>query len=124
MSIVVDLAELAEAMGRHSTAYLLLSGDERPHVGEVDPQFVDGVVVVPRPGRTARRVIGGRPAVSLLFPPHEAEGYSLVVDGHAELAGEELHVIPSSAVLHRRPRADSAPSPTGCEGDCKPLTAS
>lgn len=121
MSIVVDLAQLAEAVTRHPTGYLLVAGDERPHVGEVEIAVREGVVVVARPGRTASRVVPERPAVTLLLPPGEPDGYSLVVDGQAELVGEQLHLTPSHAVLHRRPRPDSPPSATGCEGDCRPL---
>lgn len=121
MSIVVDLAELSDALGRHPTAYLLVAGDERPHVGEVEVRMRDGVLVVARPGRTARRVVPHRPQVTVLLPPSEPGGYSLVVDGAAAVAGEELLVTPSHAVLHRRPRPDSEPSPTGCHDDCRPL---
>lgn len=121
MSIVVDLAELEQALTAHPTAYLLLSGDDRPHVGEVEVALRDDVVVVSRPGRTARRVLPDQPAVTLLLPPGEPEGYSLVVDGTASVVGEEIHVRPSHAVLHRRPRPDSPPSATGCDGDCQPV---
>lgn len=122
MSIVVDLAELGQALAQHPTAYLLLSADERPHVGEVEVTLRDGVVVVSTPGRTAQRVAPERPAVTLLLPPGEAEGYSLIVDGEAALVDGELHVTPTHAVLHRRPRADSPPSATGCGNDCQPLS--
>lgn len=121
MSIVVDLSELREALTRHATAFLLLSGDDRPHVGEVEVSMVDDVLVLPRPGRTARRVLPERAEVTLLLPPYEPEGYSLVVDGTARLVGDEIHVEPSHAVLHRRPRPESPPSATGCEGDCRPV---
>lgn len=121
MSIVVDLSQLAEAVGRHPTAYLLVAGDERPHVGEVEVAVRDGALVVARPGRTACRVVPARPAVTVLLPPFEPDGYSLVVDGSAELVGDELLVTPSHAVLHRRPRPKSPPSATGCEGDCRPI---
>lgn len=122
MSIVVDLSQLAEAVTRHPTAYLLLTGDERPHVGEVEVAVRDGVVVVARPGRTASRVVPERPAVTLLLPPAEQDGHSLLVDGQAALVGEELHLRPSHAVLHRRARPDSPASATGCEGDSQPLS--
>ncbi|WP_298749421.1 hypothetical protein [uncultured Serinicoccus sp.] len=122
MSIVVDLAELEQALTRHPTAYLLLPGDERPHVGEVEVSMRGDVLVVAAPGRTARRVVPGRPAVTLLLPPAEPGGYALVVDGEATLVGEELHVEPGHAVLHRRPRAGSPPPPTGCDNDCRPLS--
>ena len=122
MSIVVDLSKLAEAVTKHPTAYLLLTGEERPHVGEVEVAVRDGVVVVAHPGRTATRVVPERPAVTLLLPPAEKDGYSLLVDGQAALIGEELHLTPSHAVLHRRVRSDSPASATGCEGDCQPLS--
>lgn len=122
MSIVVDLSTLAEAVVKHPTAYLLVTGEERPHVGEVEVEVRDGLVVVARPGRTASRVVPERPAVTLLMPPFEKEGYSLLVDGQAALVGDELHLTPSHAVLHRRVRPDSPASATGCEGDCQPLS--
>ncbi|WP_298886257.1 hypothetical protein [uncultured Serinicoccus sp.] len=122
MSIVVDLAELEQALTRHPTAYLLLPGDGRPHVGEVEVSMRGDVVVLSTPGRTARRVVPQRPAVTLLLPPAEPGGYALVVDGEASLVGEELHVEPSHAVLHRRPRPGSPPSATGCGNDCQPLS--
>lgn len=121
MSILVDLSALAEAVAKHPTAYLLVTGDERPHVGEVEVEVRNGLLVVAAPGRTASRVVPDRPAVSVLLPPAEPDGYSLVVDGRAAVVDGELHVTPSHAVLHRRPRAGSPPSATGCEGDCRPL---
>lgn len=121
MSIDVDLSTLAQAVAQHPTAFLLVAGDERPHVGEVEVEVRDGVVVVPSPGRTASRVVPERPSVTLLLPPPEPGGYSLLVDGRAALVGEELHLTPSHAVLHRRSRPDSPASASGCAGDCQPL---
>lgn len=122
MSILVDLTELAGAVAKHPTAYLLVAGEDRPHVGEVEVEMHEGVLVASRPGRTARRVLPERPLVTLLLPPHEPDGYSLVVDGSAEVVDEQVRITPSHAVLHRRPRPDSPPSATGCEGDCQPLS--
>lgn len=121
MSIPVDLSELAGAVAKHPTAYLLIAGDERPHVGEVEVEVRGRFIIVPRPGRTAHRVLPRRPMVTLLLPPYEPDGYSLVVDGSAEVVGEQVRITPSHAVLHRRPRPDSPPSATGCEGDCRPI---
>lgn len=122
MSILVDLSALAEAVAKHPTAYLLVAGDERPHVGEVRVEVRDDLLVVVAPGRTACRVVPDRPAVTVLLPPAETDGYSLVVDGRAVVVDGEIHVTPNHAVLHRRPRPDSPPSATGCEGDCRPLS--
>ncbi|GAA1183326.1 hypothetical protein GCM10009584_26740 [Ornithinimicrobium humiphilum] len=102
MSIPVDLAALGEALGRHDVAYLLTSGDVRPHVAQVELHLDAGAVVVAEPGRTARRVVGERPAVTLLLPPREPDGHTLLVDGTGELDDDgALRITPSHAVLHR-----------------------
>jgi hypothetical protein len=58
-----------------------------------------------------------RPAVSLLWPPIEPGGYSLIVDGEARVTtgpdGAGIVVTPATAVLHR-----SAAAPEGAAGDC------
>lgn len=125
MSIPVDLAALGEALARHDVAYLLTSGDGRPHVAQVFPRLSDGVLVVDEPGRTARRVVEDRPAVSVLLPPRESDGYTLIVDGEAS-AGDDgsLLVTPTHAVLHRASSVTGeAPGENGtaCGNDCRPI---
>ena len=39
--------------------------------------------------------------VVLLFPPIEADGFSMIVDGEAEVNGDGVVVTPTWAVLHR-----------------------
>ena len=124
MSIPVDLAALGDELRRRDTAYLLISGEARPHVVEVSPDLVDGVLVCDQPGRTARRVVGDRPAVSILMPPREPGGYSLIVDGDATLdADDRLRVVPSTAVLHRasQHQGHDHGEATECGSDCRPL---
>ena len=123
MSIPVDLAALGEALGRHDTAYLLTSDEPRPHVAEVFPELVDGVVVLAQPGRTARRIVGDRPAVTLMMPPRERGGYTLIVDGDGTLdADGALHVRPSTAVLHRASSwSGHEDHDSDCGNDCRPI---
>lgn len=122
MSIPVDLAALGEALARHDTAYLLTSGDERPHVAQVSPHLHDGELVVAEPGRTARRVVGDRPAVSFLLPPREPGGYTLIVDGVGSVdADGTLRVRPSHAVLHRASSAVGVVPAGDCGNDCRPI---
>ncbi|GAA1159291.1 pyridoxamine 5'-phosphate oxidase family protein [Ornithinicoccus hortensis] len=123
MSIPVDLAALEEALGRHDTAYLLTGGAGRPHVGEVFPRLVDGAILLDEPGRTARRVVGEHPTVTVLLPPRERAGYTLIVDGEAVLDGEVLRITPSHAVLHRAAAhgpQDQEPQ-SACGNDCHPI---
>lgn len=123
MSIPVDLAALGDALARHDTAYLLTAGDSRPHVAEVFPELVDGVVVLAQPGRTASRTVGGQPAVTVMMPPREKGGYTLIVDGDAVLADDGgLHVTPATAVLHRASSWSGKDShDSACGNDCRPI---
>lgn len=128
MSIKVDIAGLGDAMAGHDFAYLLSPGRERPHVVAVVPRLVGGELVLDSPGRSALTLAADHPAVTLLFPPRQAGGYSLIVDGDATGttvvdagAGTALTVVPSHAVLHRPAGPTSEPSPTGCASDCRPL---
>lgn len=132
MSIPVDLAALAEALTRHDVAYLLTGGEGRPHVAEVFPELVDGLLVIAEPGRTARRVVEEQPAMTVLLPPRSRGGYTLLVDGSGSLAEDgSLRISPSHAVLHRaaahgRQEVDAAEGGAGdsaaaCGNDCRPL---
>ncbi|TRW46111.1 pyridoxamine 5'-phosphate oxidase family protein [Georgenia yuyongxinii] len=109
MSIKVEIAQLGHAMAEHDFAYLLSPGRERPHVVALVPRLVGGALVLDSPGRSALTLAASHPAVTLVFPPRAASGYTLIVDGVAELpegepgdgAGYGLTVTPSSAILHR-----------------------
>ena len=124
MSIPVELEGLAGAIAdRSSTPYLLTSDDfGRPHavsivLGWQDAQLVGGC------GRSSGRNASARPAVSLLWPPDEPGGYSLIVDADAEVIGEDderrIVLDPTHAVLHR-PVANPDPD-ADCGHDCAPV---
>lgn len=124
MSIEVAADKLAETVEGLPIAYLLTLGDRpRPHVGAVDATVTDGVVRVRGVGRTAPGDVTAHDAVTLLWPPPEPTGYSLIVDGTATVVGDRLDVIPQRAVLHRR---GSGPRPTNgsCASDCVELSTS
>ncbi len=118
MSIEVKQSELAQAIADRLYAYLLSPGRERPHVVQVVPALVDGVMHVNGPGRSALALAEDLPAVTLLYPPPFADGYSLIVDGTAHISGDDLHISVDHAVLHRRATQTSVPSATGCGADC------
>lgn len=104
MSIVVDLAELPETVAGFGTGYLLTTRDGRVKAVSVAPRAAGRLLVVPTPGRGSVANVADEPAVTLLWPPLRAGEMSLLVDGSATVAGEDVHVEPRSAVLHRSVR--------------------
>lgn len=124
MSVPVDLDQLADALADFTFAYLITVGDDfRAHAVAVDPVLTDGVFEIGSAGRSTRRNTAAHADVTLVWPPAEPGGYSLIVDGRGTVASDEapLVVVPGRAVLHRKATADSPPSRTGCTDDCRPL---
>src|SRR4051794_38182527 len=102
MSVKVELDRLREELdGFGRQAYLLtVTGDGRPHAVAVAPAW-EGDDLVVETGTGSAANAGERPRVTLLWPPQDAGGYSLIVDGSARSDGIRVSVSPSSAVLHR-----------------------
>jgi hypothetical protein len=118
MSVKVDLDQLADALADFALAYLITVGhDFRAHTVAVNPAFADGVFDVGPIGKTTRTNVGGHSDVTLLWPPRQPGGYSLIVDGRgtAPDEGGALTITPSRAVLHRPAEAADALH------DCVPL---
>jgi len=102
MSIPVQLTDLASAMSRYHIGYLLTASDSGPpRAVQIRAVLQDGDLVLDSVGRRTRENVVARSAVSLLWPPSTANGYSLIVDGQAVVEGETLRITPDSAVLHR-----------------------
>ena len=126
MSVKVDLGELGQHLQRHPFAYLLTVGEDlRAHAVAVQPTLEEGGLLMTGLGRRTSDNLAARPDVSLVWPPYEPGGYSLIVDGRATVIDETARVEPGHAVLHRP--ADHATEPgvatggTGCGNDCVPL---
>ncbi len=118
----VDLQALANALPDYPYAYLITVDDEyRAHTVTVEPQLREATLDVGLIGGRTRNNLARRADVTLLWPPTEPGGYSLIVDGTAEVAeaGAEtarLTVVPTRALLHRD--ADSPDAAKGCLHDC------
>jgi hypothetical protein len=123
MSIPVPLAELSRAMQDYGPAYLLtISDDARVHAVSAIASVEGDLVRVPDLGRRTLVNSTARPSVTLLWPPLEVGGYSLIVDGEAEVRDDVVLVSPSRAVLHR-PAVAKESSPSGaCASDCVEVT--
>jgi hypothetical protein len=129
----VDLERLAAALPDYPFAYLITVDDGyRVHTVTVEPKLhnlpdgPDGpraiVDVGPVGGRTQEN-LAHRRDVTLLWPPREPGGYSLIVDGSAEVSDaqdETVHVgvVPIRALLHRDADPDSPGAAKGCLHDC------
>jgi hypothetical protein len=104
MSIAVALDELAATAARFGpAAYVLTSGaDGRPHVSHVRVD-VHGARITFAAGRGTRANAAARPAVVVLWPPHEDGGFSLIADATASAseADDALVLDVIRAVLHR-----------------------
>jgi hypothetical protein len=122
MSIQVKLDELATTLEKYPFVYLLTVGEEpRPHIAALPARVTDGVVEVAEPGQRSRSGVEGNELVTLLAPPYEAGGYSLIVDGTGRLAEDAVLVSPTRAVLHRPAPVPTAGATGTCENDCVEL---
>jgi hypothetical protein len=129
VSIPVGLGELAAAIARFSTTpYLLTAGAEgRPHAVSAAPVW-QGTTLVCGAGRRTSSNVTAQPAVSLLWPPDEVGGYTLIVDATAVVADADIVLTPTNAVLHRAADhpggsgGSTATSGTGCGADCVPVS--
>jgi hypothetical protein len=125
MSIPVALEGLREQISQHgSVAFFLSVGrNGRPHCVQLPVSWGDGDVLVVHPGNSTVANAQARPLVSLLWPPVEAGGYSLIVDGTVADIFEDgrgensVSVEPTNAVLHR-PAKPSDPEAVAHGSDC------
>jgi hypothetical protein len=120
MSVKVDLDQLADVLADFAFAYLITVGnDYQARTVAVDPVLRDDVLDVGTVGGGTRRNLAAHDGVTLLWPPREPGGYTLIVDGRGLLSadGAPLRVVPSHAVLHR----PATPAAAASADDCIPL---
>jgi hypothetical protein len=123
----VDFKRLAAALDDYRFAYLVTVDDDyRVHTVTVEPELREHILDVGLIGGQTRKNVENRSDVTLLWPPSEPGGYSLIVDGRAEVAdathsdgdGAALRVVPIRALLHRNADPNTPGSATGFLHDC------
>jgi hypothetical protein len=129
MSIVVDLERLGDTMAGYPFGYLLTTSRGAVKAVTVSARVVDGQVDIPVGSGGSARNLADNPTATLLFPPVEPHGYSLIVDGMASATDRGFRLSPVTAVLHRP--ADHAGDADGsqrahthdsaCGHDCRPV---
>ncbi|MGA8046930.1 MAG: pyridoxamine 5'-phosphate oxidase [Dermatophilaceae bacterium] len=134
MSIVVDLERLGQTLADYPFGYLLTTSRGAVKAVTVSAHVVDGEVDIPVGSGGSARNLADNPTATLLFPPTEPRGYSLIVDGTASATERGFRLSPAKAVLHRpADHADAAveahdgqtgPAHThdsACGHDCRPV---
>lgn len=119
MANTVDVATLAEHAAGFAFAYLItINPKGRIHTSVVRPSVGGSTVtIVEASGRSCTNA-GEHPEVSLVWPPADAGGYSLIVDGTATNDEGTLVVTPSRAILHRPALEPAEPDGEACVQDC------
>lgn len=126
MSVPVALDQLHAALDEFGTVAYLLSagGDGRARCVSVALSWSDDQLTASVGKRTGGN-IGIQPLVSLLWPPVEPGGYSLIVDGSAAITSESdgggavIAITPANGVRHRN--AEPSADASACGSDCAPL---
>jgi hypothetical protein len=111
-----------------SEPYLLtITAEHRPHSGTVTVDWDaagTALLVGPAPSSWPESDARGYRQVTLLWPPAEPGGYSLIVDGPARTVHNggqpQLEVTPAKAVWHRRGPAPASAT-SSCGSDCIPI---
>lgn len=119
MSIPVDPTELIRVLERFDYAYLTtMDAEYRPHVVAVSPVVEEGCLTIADVGRRSMANATARPEVTLVWPPADRSGHTLIVDATcAPIGPATVRAVPTRAVLHRP--APRTPVPTeGCGSDC------
>ena len=100
MSIAVALEDLADKLVEYPWCYLVTTGEDRPHLLAAKPSIVTAGLRC-ETGHSSRANVVRNPLVVLMFPPQQADGFSLIVDGEGAVDGDGVVVKPTWAVLHR-----------------------
>ncbi|HET8599387.1 MAG TPA: pyridoxamine 5'-phosphate oxidase family protein [Segeticoccus sp.] len=119
----VSTESLADVVAGYGFAYLVtVTADGGPHAVATAPRVVGDAVVVDEVGSRSRTNATERPKVSLLYPPSDPDGHSLIVDGVASVADAGVTIAPTRAVRHRpHERPGGGVSASGCGSDCLPV---
>ena len=122
----MPIRTLAEAVSHYGhEAYLLTVAKDGPHTSNVTIEL-RGDNICCNLGTSAATNIAREPHVSLFWPPTEAGGYALIVNGTAtnekQPTGVTMAEITLTKSVFHRPGPKPADSDGPCASDCRRLT--
>lgn len=106
-------------------AYLITVGDDGPHTSSVTVEL-DGETISCALGKSAQKNVVAHPDVSLFWPPREAGGYGIILNGRAGIERErdgfaDARIALTKSVFHRPgPKPENGTGP--CQSDCIALS--
>ena len=119
------IEDLAQALAEYDTGYLLTSLAGRTKVVTVEPEVSGNQIIAKGLGHGSTANLAENPQCTLLFPPAERHGYTLLIDGTGTAVDGTLTMEPSTAVRHRPAAHADGPPASGatadCVNDCRPL---
>ena len=126
MSIPVRIENLAQALAEYGTGYLLTNRAGRTKVVTVEPVVSGHRILVHGVGHGSSTNLAENPQCTLMFPPAERHGYTLLIDGTGTVVQGMLTMEPTTAVRHRPAAHADGPPASGtaadCVNDCRPLS--
>lgn len=119
----LDRLRVAVATCAAEPYLLTVTGDLRPHCGVVTVRWDAGGdrMLVPAPSSWPGSAVAGCGQVTLLWPPAVPGGYSLMVDGTAEAAGDGMLTVAVTRGVWHRPGDATGDGRSSCASDCKPI---
>ncbi len=121
---MTTISEALEEYG--NTPYVLTVGDDGPHTSHSTVSLTpDGTSLTGPLSESAARNVGNRPAMSLFWPPREAGGYGIIMNGTAAVIATEgpaplASIALTKAVFHR-PGTPGPRHEGPCTSDCIPI---
>lgn len=121
------IEDLAQALAEYDSGYLLTNRAGRTKVITVEAVVSGNRIVAEGVGHGSTANLVENPQGTLMFPPAERHGYTLLIDGTGTVVEGTLTMEPTTAVRHRpAAHADGPPAPgaaaADCVNDCRPLS--
>ena len=120
------MTTISEALEEYGNIpYVLTVGDDGPHTSHSTVSLApDGTSLTGPLSKSAATNVANRPAMSLFWPPREAGGYGIIMNGTAEVIAQgpaPLASIALTKAVFHRPGTPGPGHEGPCTSDCLPI---